>query len=458
MGWFAAPEFKVGVLVVGVGTLIALMSMQVSDDPSYLQKSRKAWFLLPNANGLVKNSAVRSAGIPVGVIKGITLQDGQARVDISMKADVPLYKSAGVEVRANGILGDKFVEIYPGSPTDPELEDGGQILTAREKGSLDNLVGEVSDMAKDLKEITKNLREAVMNDGTNKHILGRIAQNIEKVTGDLAQMTAENKEDIREIVDQVHNVTTTLDDLVNDESEKGFKKTWKNAMVRIDASLKNIEEITAKVNKGEGTIGKLINDESTAEELHTAIEGVSSLLDTANKVSTGFDFHADYLSDIKATKSVVGIQIQPGLDRYYYLGIVDDPAGVVERSKTEVRTNGVLTEYEDKKTYFNKTKFTALFAKNFFDFTVKGGLIENAGGFGVDYNFFYNRGRLSVETFDFANLNLRASITYKLGYGLYASGGVQDALNKSDKRSAFVGAGLYLTNDDLKLLLTKAPF
>lgn len=458
MSWFAAPEFKVGMLVVSVGTLIALMSMQVSDDPSYLQKSRKAWFLLPNANGLVKNSAVRSAGIPVGVIKSITLQDGQARVDISMKADVPLTKSASVEVRANGILGDKFVEIYPGSPTDPELEENGQILTAREKGSIDSLVGEVTDMAKDLKEVTKNLREAVMDDGTNKHILGRIAKNIEKVTGDLAQMTSENKEQIGDIVDQVHNVTTTLDDLVNDESEKGFKKTWKNAMVRIDKSLKNIEEITEKVNKGEGTIGKLINDESTAEELHTAIEGVSSLVDTANKVSTAIDIRADYLNEVKATKSIVGIQIQPGLDRYYYIGIVDDPAGVVERSKTEVTTNGVLTNSEEKKTYLNKTKFTALFAKNFFDFTVKGGLIENSGGFGFDYNFFYNKGRISLEAFDLSRLNLRASLTYKLGYGIYATGGISDALDKNDKRSGYVGAGLYLTNDDLKLLLTKAPF
>ena len=51
-------EFKVGALVVAISGLIAFMSMQVSDDPSYMGRSRKAWFLLPNASGLIKGSAI----------------------------------------------------------------------------------------------------------------------------------------------------------------------------------------------------------------------------------------------------------------------------------------------------------------------------------------------------------------------------------------------------------------
>lgn len=451
MSFFSGAEFKVGVLVVSIGALIAVMSMQVSDDPSYLSKSKKAWFLLPNASGLVKNSAVRSAGIPVGVIKDVTLQDGQARIDITYKSDLNVRKSGYVELQANGILGDKHVEIYPGSPTDPEMEDNGQVLNVKDKGSLDNLVGEISDVA-------KSLKEAVTNDGTNKHILGRIVQNIERLTSDLSQMTAENKDQIGEIVDQVHGITSTLDNLINDESDKGFKKTWKKAMVNIDKSLQNIEEITSKINNGEGTIGKLVNDESTAEDLSTAIEGISGLVDTANRISTGIDFHADYMNDVKAAKSTIGVQIQPGLDRYYYIGIVNDPAGVIERSASKNTVGGVTTESEATNTYFSETKLTALYAKGFYDFTIKGGLMENTGGAGFDYEFFNRRAKFTVEAFDFAKLNVRSMIGVKLGYGVYVQGGIFDALNKNDRRTGFVGAGMYLTNDDIKLLLTKSPF
>lgn len=457
MSGLGAAEFKVGMLVLAFIGLVGFMSMQVSDDPALLSRSNKYWFLMPNAGGLVKNSAVRSAGIPVGSIKDITLQDGQARIDISVRSNVALTTSAFVEIKAQGILGDKHVEVYPGSPTDPPLPSGSQILTVKDQGSLDNLITSVGDVTDSLKDVAKNLKEAVSEDGTRKHVLGRIIKNIEQLTGDIAEMTSQNKGKIGDIVDNVHAVTKDLKELMGDQSETGLKATW----ARASDAIKNLDEITGKVNRGEGTIGKLINDESTVDELNTAIEGVSSLVDTANRIQTSFDFHGEYLNEVKATKSYIGINIQPGLDRYYQIGIIDDPAGVLETTSTKTtQTSGgsVLSDTTEEKVYKNKIKFTVLFAKNFWDLSVKAGMIENTGGFGVDYRFFRERMKFSLEAFDLTNINVRSTISYNLFYGFYASAGITDAFDKSDRRSAFVGAGLYLTNDDLKLLLTRAPF
>lgn len=463
MSWVKSPEFKVGFLIVVVGSLIAFMSMQVSEDPSYLGRSKNAWFLLKNAGGLVKSSAIKTAGIPVGTIRDITLHEGQARIDITVKSDVHLTVSAVVEIQAQGILGDKHVEIFPGVPTDPPLPDGAQILNVKEKGSLDNLVGEISEISSSLKAVSESLRESVTEDGTRKHILGRIVSNIEKLTADISDMTGENKEKVGEIVDQVHDVTSTLSELVNDEGEDGFKKSWKKAVAslqRIDSVLKNADEITGKINRGEGTLGKLVNDDSTVEGINSTVEGISGMLESANRIQTGFDFHAEYLGEVKATKSTIGIKVQPGLDRYYYLGIVDDPAGVVERESTVSTVNGGSpTTSEQTKTYYSKTKFTLLFAKNFYDLTLRAGVIENAGGFGIDYHFFRRKLKLSMEAFDFGNTNLRAQAQYSLVYGIYVLGGMTDILDRSDRRSSYLGAGIYLTNDDLKLLLSsKSPF
>lgn len=459
MSLFGTTEFKVGALVVTVGGLIGLMSMQVSDDPSFLGKSQHAWFLLDNAAGLIKNSGVKTAGIPIGVVKDIRLQDGKARVDISIKSDVPLYTSASVEIKSIGILGDKHVEVNPGSLSDPPLPEGGQILIVRDKGSLDNVLSQVGDIAGSLKQVAEVVRESLSDDGTQKHVLGRIVKNIEKITEDVKEITGENKEQISEIVDQVNDITRTLDDLINDESDEGLKKTWKKTMVRLDSTMKNIDEISTKINKGEGTIGKLINDETTVEELNSAITGISSLFDSAGKIQTGFDYHGEYLSSVGKTKSNIGIQIQPGLDRYYYLGIVDDPAGVVDREATTVTSGGtVVSDTQTVKRFQNKTKFTAIFAKNFYDLTLKAGLIESAGGFGLDYHFLNRKLRFSLEAFNFERANLRFSAKYDLFYGIYLIAGQQDILDKDSARSSYLGAGLFLTNDDLKLLLTKSPF
>lgn len=459
MSFFTTPEFKVGALVVGIGALIALMSMQVSDDPAFLGRSKKAWFYLDNASGLTKGSAIRTAGIPVGAIKDISLHEGKARIDVSVKSDVPLTRSAQVEMRASGILGDKYIEISPGNAADPLLEDGGQIANVKTGGSLDDVMSQVSSITTSLKDVAKNLNEATTANGTNEHILGRIVQNIEKLSGDLSQMTSENKEQINEIVDQVHNITGTLDDLINDESEAGFKKTWKNSMARIDKSLKNLEEITDKVNNGEGTLGKLISDEKTAEDVSSAIEGLSGLVDTANKTTTAFDFNGYYLNDIEEAKSAIGIHIQPGLDRFYYLGIIDDPAGVVENKNTVTTANGNTNSVDETTTFKSKTKFTALFGKNIYNWTFKGGLIENSGGIGIDYSpFKMHRLKFSVEAFDFEDVNIRSTISYKFRYGMYVLAGYNDMLQNTDSQSAYAGVGLFLTNDDLKLLLTKSPF
>src|SRR5690606_3731232 len=139
MNLLRAAEFKVGLLVLSVSALIAYMSLQISDDPTFLGRSNEAWFLLPNAAGLVKGSAIRTAGIPVGVIKDISLQDGQARIDLKLRPDVSLRTSSMVEIRTQGILGDKYLEVNPGSPTDPPLGRGGQILIINDHGSIDSV-------------------------------------------------------------------------------------------------------------------------------------------------------------------------------------------------------------------------------------------------------------------------------------------------------------------------------
>lgn len=457
MNFLKAAEFKVGMLVVTVGSLIAFMSMQISDDPSYLGRSKTAWFLLPNAGGFIKNSAVKTAGIPMGIIKDIRLQDGLARVEITVKSEIELTQSAEVEIKSQGILGDKYIEIRPGSPTDPRLADNGQILIIKDKGSLDNIISEVGEITGSIKSVSKVLKEAVELNGDNKHVLGRIVLNIEKLSGDLAQMTGENKREVAAIVREVHEITSGIKDAIKDTPEGGLKKT----MARLDRTMQNLDDITSKISNGEGTLGRLISDEYTADQVSTAIDGLSNLVDTGSKITTGIDFHADYLSEVKAAKSYIGVKIQPGLDRYYYLALIDDPSGVVEKTSTKLTNNtsgSVTSDTLEEKKYYNKTKITALYAKNFWNFTVKGGLIENSGGLGVDYHLLKRKLRLSLEAFDFQNLNLKASAQYSLFHGLYVLGGMQDILNKSDKSSGFLGAGLFITNDDLKLMLSKSPF
>jgi phospholipid/cholesterol/gamma-HCH transport system substrate-binding protein len=310
-----------------------------------------------------------------------------------------------------------------------------------------------------LSAVAENVKAATEGDVDKP--LGRIVSNIEVITKDIAQLTTERKGQIGDIIENLHETTTTINDIINDESEEGFKASLHGALKslrRIETSLKNVEEITGKINRGEGTIGKLVNDETTVEELNTAISGINNYLDAGNKLQSSIDFNSYYLTGSGNNKSTLALRLQPGLDRYYEIGIVNDAYGVSESTITKSTTGGVETTTREDKRYENKIKFNALFAKNFYDFSLKGGVIENSGGIGLDYYTFRRKLRLSLEAFDFTKTNLRASARFNVYNGIFLTAGGEDLLSKSGRTSAFVGGGLFLTNDDLKLLVSKLPF
>ena len=204
---FTTPEFKVGVLVVVVSALIGGMSLKVAEGPGVLAGNKKFWFEVEDAGGLVKNSAVKMAGIKVGIIDDIKLADGKARVHIVIEDEVPMTTSTKAQLRADGILGDRHVELVPGKLSDPKMEQG-QINADVNQASLDKVMEQVGDIASSLKEVSKVIEQAA-KEGNRDTSLGRIINNIERLTEDLAQVTGENKKQIKDIVDQVDRMTKT---------------------------------------------------------------------------------------------------------------------------------------------------------------------------------------------------------------------------------------------------------
>lgn len=455
---FSTPEFKVGALVVIVSGLIGVMSFKVNEGPGLFTRTKRYWFDLQDAGGLVENSAVKSAGIKVGVIEKIRLVDDKARIYVLVNGGLNMRTSGYVELRSDGILGDRHVELIPGSSSDPELDDGSQIMTAYERGSMNALLKEVGKITESMGKLAETLNKATGPEGDTATSLGRIVHNIEKLTSDVAEITGDNKRKINEIVDNVHSLTAQLNKFIGDEGGGGFAAGWQKAvdsLSRIDTSLRNIEEITSKINRGEGTIGRLVNDEETVDKINEAVGNFNDFVGGASQLETSFDFHSEFLADAELTKSYLNVKIQPGLDRYYELGIVDDPRGVEENTHT-TQTGSPSSDYEETKVYRNKVKFNALFAKNFYDFTIKGGIMENTGGLGFDYYLYRRDLRLSVEAFDFDEVVLRAYLRYNIFKGLYLIGGGDHLAD--NLRSSFIGAGLFITNDDLKFLAGKVNF
>ncbi|MCS6837545.1 MAG: MlaD family protein [Bdellovibrionaceae bacterium] len=452
-----APKWQVGFFVMMALVAIGYMSVKVGENPNVLSGGKRYHFFVDDAGGLIKGSQVKISGIPVGIIKNIALENGKARVDIVVSGDYPISTSSVARIRTQGILGDKYIDIYPGSVTDPPLGDGEVIQKVMAEGSLDQVITKVGQIADDIKEVSKNISEAVTEDGTDRHIVGRVIRNIERLTADLSEIAADNKNEIRQIVKQLNNVTKSLDEVMNSADDGGARVKLKSALTRLDNSLKNIEEITNKLNQGEGTLGKLISDEGAAEVVENTLDSVDAVFGGVSTLMTSLHFQSVYLGEFGAARTQVGVKLEPGPDRHYYLAVVDDPSGLREVVDTKLTQGGVVTETREEKTYLSKTKFSLWFAKTFYDFTIRAGLIESSGGLGIDYSFFRERLLFSLELMEFSKLNIRAQLQARLWRGLYAIAGIQDLAQKGNKNSSYFGISLLISNEDLILLMSRGP-
>ncbi len=448
MTFLQTPEFKVGLLVIVVSGLIGFMSLKVAEGPGIMGGSNKHHFIVDNAGGLVKQGAVKMAGIKVGIVDDIVLENNRAKVILRLDSGIELDENTRVVLKSDGILGDRHVELIPASEKGAPLESGTQITTGEMGGGLDSVVSDVSKVASSLNQLMKVLNKAV-SEGDDTTRVGRIMKNLENLSSDLNEITSDNKEQLAQIVDRLQSLTKNIDESLDADTLAGVKRTFQN-----------IEDVSEKINKGEGTLGRLINDEETVVELNSAITNVNRFLGGINQMETSIDFHSEYLSDVDMSKTFIGVTIRPGLDRFYEIAVIDDPRGQQSTKIVESSSGGTGNPtYEETTTDINKLRFTLLFGKNFYNISLKGGIIESSGGMGFDYHLMDRRLRLSAEFFNLQDIYIRTFIRFDVFKGLYVvAGGDNLAGARNQQSSGFLGAGLMLTNDDLKAFAGRIAF
>ncbi len=456
---FEKAEFRVGLLVIISFVAVGYMSMKVAKGAGVFTSTDVHTIAVEDASGIIKNTAVKVAGVKVGIVEDVILDGGKAKVKISVKKNLGLTKDTIAELKADGILGGKHISLSSGEQSSGKLKNGDELKLGGTGGGVGEVMNDISAVAKSLQEVADAIKAATVQ-GNVETPIGRIVTNIEILTEDLADLSSANKGKINSIIDKLDGIAGTLNNVMGEGNRARVEGAFDNAidgLAKFDESLDNIKSITAKIERGEGTVGKLINDEETVNGINKTIENLNALLGGVRTFNTSIDYHSEYFTSTddvvdSSVKSFVGVRFQPGLDRYYEVQLVQDPFGVSKTTQL-TREGSQTDDFTTTTKREDKLKFTALFAKNFYNFTLKGGFIENSGGFGLDYYLFNEKLRLSAEFFNFDEGNVRLFARWDIYEGIYLVGGT----NNNDQLSTpFIGAGVFLTNEDLKLLAALA--
>lgn len=503
---------KVGIVMLFALAVLGYFVLRIEDiNLSRSRTTRVVKAVFEDVAGLDDESAVRIAGVRKGHVTDIrVLPDGRAEVTLQVDDDVPLHANAQAKVANLGLLGEKYIELDPGTPNTPVLAtDGVVTLRGTQPATFDDVTDQVAAIAEDVKAITTSMR-AVMGGPSGQERLEEIVENVRGITADVRLLISANRENVdatllntREITahlrTEIPRLAATLDRVANQiggtvgENRPDVREVVQNlkglsADLRVTAD--NLNAITGQVKSGEGTVGKLFYSDEAHDKLTSALTsvegGVKSLQETlgrANRIQMDLGIKADYyagLSDEKvdgvqtvegSARSAVGLRLIPNPDRnrFYNIELADDPRGR-KREKTQIETRTNPSTGESTTIVTETTKYDRDFVLSaqagwvLDDLSLRVGLFDSTGGVGADYRM---SDRLSVtgEAFDFGkkrddNPHIRLFGEYVFRHEkphtpqLFVTSGVDNPLNDT----AFVfGGGIRWRDEDLKYLIGSIP-
>lgn len=221
--------FLVGVFVATATVLLVLSIILIGGNQMFFSSRYQLLAKFNDAQGLSEGSVVSLAGIQVGNVSETAVHPDENSVIVRLAIDDSfqdrITKNSVASVRSMGPLGDKYVYIEPGQPSEP-LIDGAIIPSVVRKDFIEALEEQSADIAK-------------------------VGDILSKTSDLMNQLTAENRTAL--VMENLAAASKNLKD-ITDRPET-------------HQTLRSLSRILKKVDEGEGTLGRLVNDPSLYERL-----------------------------------------------------------------------------------------------------------------------------------------------------------------------------------------------
>jgi len=478
-------ESKVGAFFIGSIAILGVLilrteKLEVFGKPK--EHTYRTEFL--QVAGLNVQGHVRIAGVKVGSVKTIGIENSRAIIVFSVDEQFAVNQGAVASLSSIGILGEKYIELDPGKPTLGALPNGATI-PSKTGVSLDNLMETLGAIGTDVKGITYALNQSIGGEN-GRQKLDEIVDNIRILTAEFRAMSQENHAAINNTMANVENISGELRERLP-KIAKQFEDLGKNLNEMVDqnkpelkglmgdvrklaqgfqATSDNIRDITTKMNNGEGTIGKLLNDDSTVKKLNAAVDNVNEMLGGFKNMEMRLDLNGARWSSRGDSQVGLGVEIAPRKDYWYALAVNSTPDGKYsDTTRTLTKIDPVtglpVNVVEKYRTVTSDQVMTlsAEFVKRLGEhFVFHAGLIDGKGGAGAELRFLDDRFRFGGLAYDFSkrddkpNPRYRVTSSYQFWKGFYVQAGGQDLGNK-DLRTFFAGGGIRWKDEDLKKLV-----
>jgi len=132
-------ELAVGLFIIAGILCLGYLSVKLGKIEIIGERGYEIYGVFSNIGGLKVGSSVEIAGVNVGRVKSIVLDDFQARVVLNFPKDLPIQEDAIASIKTRGLIGEKYIEITPGG-SEKVIKPGGRIRETQPAIDMEELI------------------------------------------------------------------------------------------------------------------------------------------------------------------------------------------------------------------------------------------------------------------------------------------------------------------------------
>ncbi len=292
-------ETRLGIFVVFV-VMAAVIIVETLNGWHFFQHGYHVSALFDTVQDLKTGDNVKMAGVEIGRIEKIAIEDTKVRVTMALNADAPVKTDSTATIKFTGLMGQNFVAIEFGTAGAPRAIDG-TVLTTTEQPDLNAVMAKLNDAASGIQNAMKGFTGDTINNllgpltdliKQNSGNLSATVTNIESITGQIAAGRGTVGKLIYDqtLYDSAMNTVSNLQSAIasaqlmvngitNGHGTLGKLMTDDTLYTATTASMTNLEEIMIKINHGQGTVGKLVNNQDFYKNAQLSLQKLDKAAD-----------------------------------------------------------------------------------------------------------------------------------------------------------------------------------
>jgi phospholipid/cholesterol/gamma-HCH transport system substrate-binding protein len=283
-------EVWVGLFVVA-GLIATVVTLAVMTDAALFRGRYIITSNVPNASGIRKGDPVQIRGVNIGRILGFTIGGQGVDLRLEIEGEYPIPKDSRLEIKASGLMGGMLADVIPGSSSEP-AKWGDRIAGSTGVGlfdKMDELAGEADKVAIRVQGLLSDQMIKDLQGGATgaRASLESLQAILNEQRGELRGLSASLKrsaEGLERVTTgpELERTTKRLDELVG---------RLDGTQQALDRSSKSLQSILARMDRGEGTLGKLSTDDTLYRNASEATANLNKATVELNKLLADFQAH-----------------------------------------------------------------------------------------------------------------------------------------------------------------------